>query len=108
MTMWVRPWEIEMGERKDDEMFTNIYRDNGNKIITVVDRFNYGEMPMARVFIIQSATKKLKKQFPYHEIGMSWIDINQPESLDAVSYWINSHREASFENFNLGKGFRVQ
>ena len=102
-TFWVRPWEDEKWERQEDQMYTNIYKDKGKKLITVVDRFMYGDMPMARISIIQSATKKLKKKFPNYEIGMSWMDINKPESLDAVSYWINGHREASFENFKLGK-----
>ena len=84
-------------------MYTNIYKDKGKKLITVVDRFMYGDMPIARISIIQSATKKLKKRFPNNEIGMNWMDINKPESLDAVSYWINGHREASFENFKLGR-----
>lgn len=102
-TFWVRPWEDEKWKRQEDQMYTNIYKDKGKKLITVVDRFMYGDMPMARISIIQSATKKLKKKFPNYEIGMSWMDINKPESLDAVSYWINGHREASFENFKLGK-----
>lgn len=103
ITQWVRPWENDKRERKEDEMYTNIYKDKGKKLITVVDRFNYGDIPIGRISIIQSATKKLKKKFPNFEIGMYWMDINNPESLDAVSYWINGHREASFENFKLGK-----
>lgn len=103
ITLWLRPWENEILERQQDEMYTNIYRDKGKKLITVVDRFNYGEMPVARISIIQSATKKMKKKFPNHEIAMYWLDINAAESLDAVSYWINGHREASFENFKLGQ-----
>ena len=102
-TFWVHPWEDEKWERQEDQMYTNIYKDKGKKMITVVDRYMYGEMPIARISIIQSATKKLKKKFPNYEIGMSWMDINKPESLDAVSYWINGHRETSFENFKLGK-----
>lgn len=103
-TFWVRPWEDEKWERQDNQMYTNIYRDKGKKLITVVDRFMYGDVPMARISIIQSATKKLKKKFPNHEIEMNWMDINKPESLDALSYWINCHRETSFENYKLGKG----
>lgn len=102
-TFWVRPWENEKWEREEDQMYTNIYKDKCKKKITVVDRFTYGDMPVARISIIQSATKKLKKKFPNHEIGMYWMDINKPESLDAVSYWINGHREATFENFRLGR-----
>ena len=107
-TFWVRPWEDEKWERQEDQMYTNIYKDKGKKLITVVDRFMYGDMPIARILIIQSATKKLKKKFPNNEIGMSWMDINKPESLDAVSYWINGHREASFENFKLGKNKNIK
>ena len=102
-TYWIRPWETEKWERQEDQMYTNIYKNKGKKLITVVDRFLYGDIPMARIFIIQSATKKLNKKFPNNEIGMCWMDINKPESLDAVSHWINGHREASFENFKLGK-----
>lgn len=101
-TFWVRPWEKEKSKRQADEMYTNIYQDKGKKLITVVDRFNYGEIPIARIHIIQSATKKLKKKFPNYEIGMVWMDINKTESLDALSYWINGHRETSFENYKLG------
>ena len=84
-------------------MYTNIYRDKDKKLITVVYRFMYGSIPIARITIIQSVTNKLKKKFSNNEIGMNWMDINKPESLDAVSYWINGHREASFENFKLGR-----
>lgn len=103
VTFWVRPWENEKWNRQEDQMYTNIYRDKGKKLIIVVDRFDYGGIPMAGIFIIQSSTKKLKKKFPNNEIGMYWMDINKPESLDAVSYWINGHRETSFENYRLGK-----
>ena len=103
VTFWVRPWEDEKWERQGDQMYTNIYKDKGKKLITIVDRFLYGNIPIARIAIIQSETKKLKKKFPNYEIGMYWMDINKPESLDAVSYWINGHREAAFENFKLGK-----
>ena len=89
-------------------MYTNIYKDKGKKLITVVDRFMYGDMPIARISIIQSATKKLKKKFPNNEIGMYWMDVNKPESLDDVSYWINGHRESSFENFKLGKNRNIK
>ncbi|MCH5226203.1 MAG: hypothetical protein J1F16_00070 [Muribaculaceae bacterium] len=102
-TFWVRPWEEEKWKRQEDQMYTNIYKDQGKKRIIVVDRFMYGDIPIARITIIQSVTNKLKKKFPNNEIGMSWMDINKPESLDAVSYWINGHREASFENFKLGR-----
>lgn len=102
ITFWVRPWENEKWELQEDRMYTNIYKDKKKKLITIVDRFNYGDMPVAVIFIIQSATGNLKKKFPNHEIGMYWMDINKPESLDAVSYWINGHRETSFENYRLG------
>ena len=107
-TFWVRPWEDEKWERQEDQMYTNIYKDKSKKLITVVDRFMYGDIPLARISIIQTATKKLKKKFPNYEIGMSWMDINKSESLDAVSYWINGHREASFENFKLGKNKKLK
>lgn len=101
-TSWVRDDDNEIWERQHDQMYTNIYKDKRHKLLVIVDKFNYGTLPIARIQIIQSWTKQFAKRFPHEEASSVWADIDKAEHLEALSYWIDSHRKISFDNYRIG------
>ena len=107
-TMWVRPDDVELWNRQPDQMYTNLYRNKKKGIITVVDKFNYGDTPIAQIYIIQSANKNIINKFPNNEIGSVWADINKTESLELLSNWIDGHRKVSLTNYRNGKKEKIQ
>ena len=101
-TGWIRDDDLEIWNREDDEMYTNVFIDRRSKLILVVDFFNYGNRSIARIQRIQTATKKIKEMFPNGEISSIWADVTNVEHLEAISHWIDSHRSKSFENYKIG------
>lgn len=102
-TGWIRDDDVEEWCRKSDEMYTNIYIDRKNKLLVVVDRFNYGDIPVARIQRIQTRTEKFSKDFPENEVSSVWADVTKPEHLEAISNWIDGHRAIAFENYRIGQ-----
>ena len=107
-TMWVRPDDVEIWNRQPDQMYTNLYCNKKKGTITIVDKFNYGETPIAQIYIIQSANKNIINKFPNNEIGSVWAEINKTESLELLSNWIDGHRKISFVNYHNGKRKKSQ
>lgn len=102
-TGWIWDEDEEAWNRKSDEMYTNIYTDKKRKLLVVVDCFDYGDTPIARIQRIQTSTKKFRKRFPNGEVGSTCADMTRPEHWEAVSNWIDSHRRVSFENYRIGQ-----
>ena len=102
-TGWIREDDVESWERKQDEMYTYIYRDTKNKLIVIVDCFNYRMQPIARIQRIQTNTKNFRRKFPNGEVNSIWADITKIENLEAISNWIDGHRNKSFTNYKIGQ-----
>ncbi|WP_289705865.1 hypothetical protein [Bacteroides acidifaciens] len=102
-TGWVRDDDVEKWERKEDQMYTNLYYDKGKKMLTIADRFNYGDLPIARIQIIQTRTKPFMKRFPDGKVSSVWASLDKVEHLEAFSNWIDWHRKVSFENYSIGQ-----
>ena len=102
-TGWVRDDDIESWEREPDEMYTYIYIDKKDKLLVIVDNFNYGMQSIARIQRIQTNTEKFRRKFPNGEVNSIWADITKPEHLEAIANWIDGHRNKSFENYRLGQ-----
>lgn len=102
-TGWIRDDDVEEWSRKSDEMYTNIYIDRKKKLLVVVDCFNYGDIPVARIQRIQTCTGRFAKDFPENEVSSVWADVTKPEHLEAISNWIDGHRAVAFENYRIGQ-----
>lgn len=102
-TGWIRDDDFDSWERKPDEMYTYIYIDKKDKLLVIVDCFNYLTQPIARIQRIQTNTKNFRRKFPNGEVNSIWADITKPEHLEAVSNWIDGHRNKSFANYRIGQ-----
>lgn len=102
-TGWIRDDDFESWERKPDEMYTYIYIDKKDKLLVIVDCFNYLTQPIARIQRIQTNTKNFRRKFPNGEVNSIWADITKTEHLEAVSNWIDGHRNKSFANYRIGQ-----
>lgn len=102
-TGWIRDDDIESWERKPDEMYTYIYIDKKEKLLVIVDCFNYGMQAIARTQRIQTNTKNFRRKFPNGEVNSIWADISKTEHLEAVANWIDGHRNKAFANYRIGQ-----
>lgn len=100
-TMWVHPNETEQWNRSPEEMYTYTYSDKRKKCLCIVDVFNYGNTPIARMTILQTKTKR------FHAIGLP-ADCSYPftttsiESIEMLSNWVDGHRNISIKNYKKG------
>lgn len=60
-TLWVYDDDVEDWHRKPDEMYTYTYFDKKKQRILVVDFYNYGDTPIAQIFVTQSRNKLTDK-----------------------------------------------
>lgn len=102
-TCWIRDDDYESWERKPDQMYTYIYMDKKEKLLVIVDCFNYRMKPIARIQRIQTNTKNFRKKFPNQEVNSTWADITKAGHLEAVSNWIDGHRDKSFTIYRIGQ-----
>lgn len=100
-TMWIRPGETEQWDRKPTEMYTYTYCDKRRKCLCIVDIFNYGDTPVARMSIWQTETKRSWSiglpsdcNFPFPTTSM--------ESIEMLSNWVDGHRNISIDYYKKG------
>ncbi len=106
-TMWVYEDDVENWHRKPDEMYTYTYFDKKKQRVLVVDFYNYGETPIAQIFVTQSQNKMTDKMELPNQ-GRFW-DFSKYQLKDYkrnVEYWshrIEGHRNNAFENYKIGQ-----
>lgn len=100
-TVWVRPSDMEQWDRKPTEMYTYTYYDNHQKWLCVVDMFDYADIPIARMSILQTATKQFNSvglpassSFPFSTTSIDYIEM--------LANWVDGHREVSIKNYKKG------
>ena len=104
-TMWIYDDDAEDWHRQPGEMYTYTYFDKKRQRILVVDFYDYGETPIAQIFIFQSRNKKTDKmQMPKHQ-GWDFSAHNLKNYKKDVEFWshcIDGHRKNAFANYRLG------
>ncbi|MBD5227739.1 MAG: hypothetical protein HDS67_06835 [Bacteroidales bacterium] len=98
--------EIEKWDRQPDQMYTYTYVDKRKKQILIVDFYNYGETPVAQIFIYKTHNKHTDKMGLRYSIGHSFFrhDVAKLErDIDFWSWILNAHRNLSISNYKIGK-----
>ena len=106
-TMWVYDDDVEKWHRKPDEMYTYTYFDKKKQRILVVDFYNYGETPIAQIFVTQSRNKLTDKMqlptqkqlwdFSKHKLK------DYERDVEFWSHWVECHRNNAFDNYIIGQ-----
>lgn len=106
-TMWVYDDDVEDWHRRPGQMYTYTYFDKKKQRVLVVDFYDYGETPIAQIFVTQSQNKLTDRmQLP---IQKQWWDFSKYQLKDYernVEYWshrIESHRNNAFANYKIGQ-----
>lgn len=100
-TTWIRDDDSDEGKRADDEIYSNSLIDKRNKALIVIDRMTYNKQSIAFIKVIQTDTRKARK-LNVPNAALYWADVTNPRNIDAISYWIMSHRDLAIRNFKLG------
>lgn len=106
-TMWVYDDDMEVWQRKADEMYTYTYFDKGKQQVLVVDFYDYGETPVAQISVLQSRNKMTDRmQLPTQKQWWDFAKYNLKDYTRNVEYWSNRiewHRANAFENYKIGQ-----
>jgi hypothetical protein len=106
-TMWVYHDDVEDWHRKRGEMYTYTYFDKRNQRVLVVDFYDYGKIPIAQIFVIQSRNKITDKmQLPTQKQLWDFSKHNLKDYENAIEFWshqIEAHRKNAFENYRIGQ-----
>ncbi len=105
--MWVYEEYVEDWHRKPDEMYTYTYFDSKKQRILVVDFYDYGETPIAQIFVTQSQNKltdkmQLTTQWPYWDFSKYQLK-DYKRNVEFWSHMIERHRKNAFENYKIGQ-----
>lgn len=105
-TMWMYEDDVEKWNRTPTEMYTYTYFDRKKQRVLVVDFYDYGDEPIAQIFVFQSHTKATRKinlppscrwAFFKHKLK------DYERDVEFWSYIINEHRQLAFSNYKIGQ-----
>ena len=106
-TMWVYDDDIEDWHRKPGEMYTYTYFDKKKQRVLVVDIYDYGETPIAQIFVTQSRNKMTDKmQLPTQKQLWDFSKHRLKDYERDVEFWshrIEWHRDNAFANYKIGQ-----
>ncbi len=106
-TMWVYEDDIEDWNRRPGEMYTYTYFDKKKQRVLVVDIYDYGETPIAQIFVTQSRNKMTDKmQLPTQKQLWDFSKHALKDYERDVEFWshrIEWHRENAFANYKIGQ-----
>ncbi len=105
-TMWLYEDDVEKWNRKPTEMYTYTYFDRKKQRILVVDFYDYGDEPIAQIFIFQTVTKALQKMNLPETFRLAFFRHKVKDYEDNVEFWsafVNSHRKLAFSNYKIGQ-----
>ena len=107
-TMWIYENDAERWNRKADEMYTYTYSNKKKKQLLIVDCFNYGEIPVAQITILQNRNKETDK-FCLPSPGIRAAFNVRPDFrnymnyIEPISNRIETRRETAFGNYKIGQ-----
>ncbi len=104
-TSWVYDDDVDHWHRQKGEMYTYTYFDRKKKRVLIVDFYDYGETPIAQIFVHQSRNKKTDRmQLPPHFWSYYKHDLkNYERDIEFWSHQVDLHRENAFENYKIGQ-----
>ena len=106
-TMWVYDDDVEDWHRKTGEMYTYTYFDKKKQRVLVVDIYDYGETPIAQIFVTQSRNKMTDKmQLPTQKQLWDFSKHRLKDYERDVEFWshrIEWHRDNAFANYKIGQ-----
>lgn len=106
-TMWVHEDDMEDWTRNPSEMYTYTYFDKKKKQILIVDFYDYGNEPIAQIFVFQTNTKAtIKMNVPntFYNGFYRQHDIGKYEKyIEFWSHVIDGHRKLAFANYKIGQ-----
>lgn len=106
-TMWVYDDDVEDWHRKSGEMYTYTYFDKKKQRVLVVDIYDYGETPIAQIFITQSRNKQTDNmQLPTQKQLWDFSKHKLKDYKRDIEFWshrIELHRKNAFANYKIGQ-----
>ena len=100
-TMWIYEDDQEEWTRKPDEMYTYTYVDKKNHRLVLVDSFDYGDTPIAQIFIIQATTRATDRMnVPY---SIRYPFRKHMVHVEAVANGIEFRRALAISNYKIGQ-----
>ncbi len=105
-TMWIYQDDVEDWVRKPGEMYTYTYFNKKKKQILVVDFYDYGEEPIAQIFVFQTNGKKLEKIGLQRSMHWPFLIHDLRDYERDVEFWssyVNAHRQLAFANYKIGQ-----
>ncbi len=106
-TMWIYDDDMEDWHRKPDEMYTYTYFDKKRQRVLVVDYYDYGNTPIAQIFVTQSRNKMTDKMLlPTQKQLWDFSKHCLKDYERDVEFWshrIEGHRSNAFANYKIGQ-----
>ncbi|MCM1518004.1 MAG: hypothetical protein NC117_05115 [Pseudoflavonifractor sp.] len=106
-TLWIYDDDVEDWHRKPDEMYTYTYFDKKKQRILVVDFFDYGQTPIAQIFVYQSRDKMTDRmQLPTQKQLWDYSKHRLKDYERDVEFWshqVEGHRQNAFSNYAIGQ-----
>lgn len=106
-TMWVYDDDVEDWHRQPGEMYTYTYFDKKKQRVLVVDIYEYGDIPVAQIFVTQSRNKMTDKmQLPTQKQLWDFSKHRLKDYERDVEFWshrIEWHRDNAFANYKIGQ-----
>ncbi len=106
-TMWIYDDDVEDWQRKPGEMYTYTYFDKGKQRVLVVDFYDYGDTPIAQIFITQSRNKMTDRmQLPTQKQLWDFSKHRLKDYERDIEFWshrVEWHRENAFANYKIGQ-----
>lgn len=103
VTAWVWDDDAHEGNRKPNEIYSNSFVNIKLGALLIVDKINYGDMPIACIHIYQTDNKMSRKLGfrPWYWTQKGNLIDNS--CIDMLSNWIDGRRKVVFENYRLGQ-----
>lgn len=108
VSMWYSDDDIEKWNRKPGEMYTYTYYNKKKKQLLIVDCFDYGDIPVAQITILQNRNKSTDKMnLPPPGIRAAFY--KRPDYskymkyLEPISYTLEARRSIAFGNYKIGQ-----
>lgn len=106
-TMWVSRDDVEEWQRTAGEMYTYTYFDRRKKRLLVVDFYDYGDEPVAQIFVFQSTTALTDRMRIPCLLSCPFSFKHDISKLERdVEFWSNAvdgHRQLAIANYKIGQ-----
>lgn len=107
LTMWINEDDIENWKRDSTQMYTYVYYSKRKRQLLIVDHYDYGDMPMAQIYILQSRNRRTDKMGVRDNLRRVFFkvhDITKP--MRYIEFWSNhieARRARAISNYKIGQ-----